>query len=385
MQLFTQCLRNGRWWVFEYVVSYAEHIVLYIFVPHYLGDVYGKRSSVDKRNIFIKLLDILADKVPLMECEKFAGSSSHFETSINFQYPKYADSDLNFDDVQPVSRSTISNTNAGTKWKSISHNLCTIRLVRNEKPGYHCKYLDGAVSEWYWHRLPSSSQRSGFKAPDVQFTFIPILGLTIAAGMSSACSATTHSAMALVIVYVFGCLPCIRRPISRKSSSDIFWQQLITNPGSAGGLYTDSWIVTLSAFETDIAGTASCPLNMRRKQPNSNVHTFNFGIDRHRSTTRCVPNVLSVTAVRRVSLNLTVAAEWKTIVTSEHSLCLSSALRPRSGSDTSPLMHTTFSNTFSASSVDRMRSNTCARKITRPICSRMMNVLTVDMLSSLRL
>lgn len=99
----------------------------------------------------------------------------------------------------------------------------------------------------------------------------------------------------------------------------------------------------------------------------SQVHTFNFGIDRHRSTTRCVPNVLSVTAVRRVSLNLTVAAEWKTIVTSEHSLCLSSALRPRSGSDTSPLMHTTFSNTFSASSVDRMRSNTCARKITRPV------------------
>lgn len=90
----------------------------------------------------------------------------------------------------------------------------------------------------------------------------------------------------------------------------------------------------------------------------SRVRTFNFGIDRQRSTTRRVPNVLSVTAVRRVSLNLTVAAEWKTIVTSEHSLCLSSALRPRSGSDTSPLMHTTFSNTFSASSADRMRSNT---------------------------
>lgn len=84
-------------------------------------------------------------------------------------------------------------------------------------------------------------------------------------------------------------------------------------------------------------------------------------MDRHSSTILCVPNVFSVTAVRRVSLNLTVAAEWKTIVTSEHSLCLSSALRPRSGSDTSPLMHTTLLNTFSASTSDRIRSNTCAR------------------------
>lgn len=91
-------------------------------------------------------------------------------------------------------------------------------------------------------------------------------------------------------------------------------------------------------------------------------HTFSRCIDRHRSTTRCVPSVLSVTAVRSVSLNLTVAAEWKTIDTSEHSLCLSSALRPSSGSDTSPLMHTTLSNTFSASTSDRMRSNTCVKK-----------------------
>jgi len=107
--------------------------------------------------------------------------------------------------------------------------------------------------------------------------------------------------------------------------------------------------------------------NKNRAKVLYRVRTFNFGIDRHRSTTRCVPNVLSVTAVRRVSLNLTVAAEWKTIVTSEHSLCLSSALRPRSGSDTSPLMHTTFSNTFSASSVDRMRSNTWERETTHPV------------------
>lgn len=70
--------------------------------------------------------------------------------------------------LDPVSRKTMSRTKAGTKWKRISHNLCTMRLVRNENPGYHCKYLDGAVSEWYWHRLPSSSQRSGFNAPDVQ-------------------------------------------------------------------------------------------------------------------------------------------------------------------------------------------------------------------------
>lgn len=89
------------------------------------------------------------------------------------------------------------------------------------------------------------------------------------------------------------------------------------------------------------------------------VPTFRFCMDRHSSTILCVPNVFSVTAVRRVSLNLTVAAEWKTIVTSEHSLCLSSALRPRSGSDTSPLMHTTLLNTFSASTSDRIRSNTC--------------------------
>lgn len=76
-----------------------------------------------------------------------------------------------------------------------------------------------------------------------------MLGLTIAAGMKSACSATTHSAIALVMVYVFGWLPCILRPISLRSSSDIFWQQLMTNSGSPGGLYTHSLIFCLSAFE----------------------------------------------------------------------------------------------------------------------------------------
>lgn len=70
--------------------------------------------------------------------------------------------------LDPVSRRTMSSTKAGTKWNRISHSLCTMRLVRNENPGYHCKYLEGAVSEWNWHRLPSSSQRNGFNAPDVQ-------------------------------------------------------------------------------------------------------------------------------------------------------------------------------------------------------------------------
>lgn len=100
----------------------------------------------------------------VLSCDSPAAVVNHVIVTIQlYLWLKYTHMGL-----EPVSRSTISNTNAGTKWKSISHNLCTIRLVRNEKPGYHCKYLDGEVSEWYWHRLPSSSQRSGFKAPDVQ-------------------------------------------------------------------------------------------------------------------------------------------------------------------------------------------------------------------------
>jgi len=84
---FTQRLRDGRRWIFEYIIPYAKHIVLDICVPHHLGDVHGKCTSVDKRDVFVELLDVLADKIPLVKCKKFSGSCCHFETSINFQHP----------------------------------------------------------------------------------------------------------------------------------------------------------------------------------------------------------------------------------------------------------------------------------------------------------
>lgn len=87
----------------------------------------------------------------------------------------------------------------------------------------------------------------GFCATGV--TVIPIEGLTIAAGISSACSATTHSAIAFVSVYVLGCFPCSFSATTANASSLNVLQHCMTHSGSAGGGYTISKTSLLSAFE----------------------------------------------------------------------------------------------------------------------------------------
>lgn len=73
--------------VLKHVVAYAEHVVFHVRVPYDLGNVHREYMSVHGREVFVEILDVFIDKVPLMEGEKLAGPRCHLETPVDFQHP----------------------------------------------------------------------------------------------------------------------------------------------------------------------------------------------------------------------------------------------------------------------------------------------------------
>lgn len=77
---------RGRW-IFKHVVTYAEHVVLNVRVPHHLSNVYGESAPIHGTGVLVEFLNVIADKVPLVQSEELSGTCGHLETPVNFQHP----------------------------------------------------------------------------------------------------------------------------------------------------------------------------------------------------------------------------------------------------------------------------------------------------------
>lgn len=84
---FGQGLRYCGWRVLEHKVPDAENVVPDVRVPDHLRDVHGERGPVRRASVPVQFLDVLADKVPLVQGEELAGTRGHLETPVDFQHP----------------------------------------------------------------------------------------------------------------------------------------------------------------------------------------------------------------------------------------------------------------------------------------------------------
>lgn len=84
---FGQGLRYCGRRILEHEVPDAEDVVPDVRVPNHLRDVHRERGPVCRASVLVQFLDVLADKVPLVQGEELAGTRGHLKTSVDFQHP----------------------------------------------------------------------------------------------------------------------------------------------------------------------------------------------------------------------------------------------------------------------------------------------------------